>query len=145
MDGEIDIIEGINSNTENVISQHTQQGCTLSGADCSTITGCTQTAGGVTSYGDGFNANGGGVYAMEWTSEFIKVWFWPRGSQPDDVSGSPDPVRWGTPTASFTAGDEVATCEIDSYFRDQVIIFDTTFCGQSLKAFALRLIRIDLL
>lgn len=129
MDGEIDIIEGINSNTKNMVTLHTNQGCTLSGADCSTTIGCTQTMEEVTSYGDGFNANGGGVYAMEWTSDHINVWFWPRGSEPSDLSDFADPVGWGTPAASFIGGEKAATCEIDSHFRDQKIIFDSTFCG----------------
>lgn len=109
--------------------------------------GCTQAAGGETSYGDGFNANGGGVYALDWTSDHINVWFWPRGSQPSDLSESPDPAGWGKPTASFVGRgefDSAVTCEIDSHFRNQAIVFDTTFCGQLLKAFTLRLIRINL-
>ena len=81
---------------------------------------------------------------MEWTSDHINTWFWPRGSEPSDLSDSPDPAEWGTPTASFNGGEKAATCEIDSHFRDQSIIFDTTFCGQLLKAFALRLILTNL-
>ena len=39
------------------------------------------------SYGKSFNAAGGGFYAMERTSTFIKVWFWSRNDPavPADV------------------------------------------------------------
>lgn len=129
-----------------MMTQHTSPGCILAGQDCSSDIGCTKRGGGVTSYGDGFNANGGGVYAMEWTSDHINVWFWPNGTQPSDVSDSvsPDPDGWDSPLAIFTGGIDAATCEIDATFKDQAIIFDTTFCGQLLTAFALRLNRTDL-
>ncbi|KAI9826633.1 MAG: hypothetical protein M1832_006229 [Thelocarpon impressellum] len=78
-----------------------------------------------TSYGAGFNANGGGVYAMEWTSKRIAVWFFPRGDIPANVvSAAPDPATWGTPAANFAG-----PCDIDSHFKENRIIFDTTFCG----------------
>lgn len=121
------------------MSQHTSQGCRFSEQDCSADVGCSQTAGGEASYGSGFNANGGGVYALEWTSDHINIWFWPNGTQPSDLSDSPDPAGWDTPTASFNGGQPATTCDIDSYFRDQSIIFDTTFCGQFLTASALAL------
>ena len=39
------------------------------------------------SYGKSFNAAGGGFYAMERTTTFIKVWFWSRNDPtvPADV------------------------------------------------------------
>ena len=78
------------------------------------------------SYGAGLNANGGGVYATQWTSDAISVWFFPRGSIPTDVLGdSPNPSGWGKPSAKFTGG-----CNIDKMFNQQQIIIDTTFCGQ---------------
>lgn len=50
-------------------------------------TGCGVQASTTNSYGPSFNAIGGGIYAMERTSTFIKVWFFPRGSSiPSDVS-----------------------------------------------------------
>lgn len=36
-------------------------------------------------YGEGFNQGGGGVYAMEWTSDGISVWFFPRRHIPRDL------------------------------------------------------------
>ena len=42
------------------------------------------------SYGKSFNAVGGGFYAMERTSTFIKVWYWARTEAgiPADVSSA---------------------------------------------------------
>ena len=55
--------------------------------DCQGNNGCgVQATGTEYSYGTGFNSVGGGWYAMERTSKFIKVWFWPRYvSVRDDV------------------------------------------------------------
>jgi hypothetical protein len=78
------------------------------------------------SYGAGLNANGGGVYATQWTSDSISVYFFPRGSIPADVLGdSPDPSAWGKPAAKFQGG-----CNIEKMFKAQQIVIDTTFCGQ---------------
>ena len=78
------------------------------------------------SYGAGLNSNGGGVFATEWTSEAITVWFFARGAIAAGVLGeNPDPSTWGKPAARF----ENTGCEIDSFFKDQRIVFDTTFCG----------------
>lgn len=77
------------------------------------------------SYGSGFNAQQGGVYAMQWTSNAIKTFFFPRGSIPSDItSGTPNPDSW-TPVAVISNGD----CNIDNNFKSMRIIFDTTFCG----------------
>lgn len=76
-------------------------------------------------YGTGFNENGGGVYATEITSDFINIFFFPRGSLPSDISSaSPDPSSWGKPMAVFK-GD----CDISSTFKDMSITFTNTFCG----------------
>lgn len=77
-------------------------------------------------FGSDFNLNGGGVYATEWTSDFIKIWFFPRGSFPSDIaSASPSPSEnWGPPNSMF-AGN----FNMDDHFRNLKIIFDTTFCG----------------
>ena len=77
------------------------------------------------SYGDGFNNGQGGVYATEWTSDHISIWFFPRSAIPSDISSSnPDPSNWGQPMAQFSQG-----CNIDQFFNNHQIVFDTTFCG----------------
>ncbi|RPA94687.1 hypothetical protein L873DRAFT_1830186 [Choiromyces venosus 120613-1] len=94
--GEIDIIEGVHTNTQNMMALHTSDGCT----------GCSAQDTRTNSYGTGFNNIGVGVYAMEWNSQFIKVWYFPRGSIPADaLAGNPD------------------------YSIPGSIMFDTTFCG----------------
>ncbi|KAH6606648.1 glycoside hydrolase family 16 [Trichoderma cornu-damae] len=139
--GEIDIIEGVNTQTTNAITLHTSAGFAVSNdgsnprtkllrSDCGpnpSNSGCGQSTSDNQNYGDGFNAIGGGVYATEWTSEHIAVWFFPRTSIPLDVSaGVPNPSGWGYPLAKFTGANG---CSVDEYFKDNQIVFDTTFCG----------------
>ncbi|KAI9736281.1 MAG: hypothetical protein M1834_001167 [Cirrosporium novae-zelandiae] len=141
--GEIDIIEGVNHQTTNLMNLHTSDTCTVAGADesgtlldndCSvshSTSGCGVTASGgsgysaAQTYGDGFNDADGGVYALEWTSDFIKLWFWTRSQIPSSIlAGEPDVTTFGTPQANYQG-----SCDIDSHFSQHKIIFDTTFCG----------------
>ena len=140
--GEIDIIEGVNSQSTNSMTLHTGPGCsitnngafsgTLGTTNCdinaagqATNAGCQINTPNSASYGSGFNAGQGGVYATEWTSQAISIWFFPRSAIPSDIaSGSPDPTSWGAATASFAGG-----CNVDQFFNNQQIVFDTTFCG----------------
>jgi hypothetical protein len=140
--GEIDIIEGVNSQAANDMTLHTNPGCTISnsGAFSGQLTtpncdvnapgqyanaGCQIATHDTATYGTGFNANGGGVYATEWTSDAISIWFFRRGSIPDDLSSDePNPGGWGKPMAKFQGG-----CDIDQHFQNHNLIFDMTFCG----------------
>ncbi|MCJ1320286.1 hypothetical protein MMC15_005624 [Xylographa vitiligo] len=141
--GEIDVIEGVNDQTTNSMTLHTSDGCSanspasaftgqqntyncyVASANQSANEGCGFSATASNSYGTGFNSNGGGVYAMEWTSNYIQIFFWPGGSAPSDALGdTPNPSSWGRPAALFQ-GD----CDIDQHFMDQQITFDMTFCG----------------
>ena len=98
-----DCYSGINSNT----------GCSVQGPQ--------------DTYGQALNANGGGVYAMEWRSEGIRMWFFPRSNIPSDITKgvSPDPSSWGTALADFPNTD----CDIGSHFRNQSIIANIDLCG----------------
>ncbi|KAF6229899.1 hypothetical protein HO133_004236 [Letharia lupina] len=121
--GEIDIIEGVNHQATNATTLHTSANCTMMSADCSGVE-----AGGPPSFGDGLNANGGCVDAMQWTSEQINVWFFPPGAvSADALSDGPDPAGWGSPTAQWVGGDG---CDMDEHFGENVVVFDTTFCGE---------------
>ncbi|KAI7278040.1 glycoside hydrolase family 16 protein [Hortaea werneckii] len=139
--GEIDIIEGVNTGMSNSISMHTEAGCTIAGSGQTATfqtSDCDHNANGNSgcgsllddskipnNYGEGLNNNGGGVYATEWTSEYIKHWFFPRGSIPDNIaSGEPDPATWGIPTVNAQG-----SCDIDSHFNNMSIIINTDFCG----------------
>lgn len=57
-------------------------------------TGCGVQAPSANSYGPSFNAAGGGFYAMERTTSFVKVWFWTRnGNVPSDVKSGGSTVN----------------------------------------------------
>ncbi|KDQ17730.1 glycoside hydrolase family 16 protein [Botryobasidium botryosum FD-172 SS1] len=143
--GEIDIIENVHESTENLSTLHTKPGCTISpnfgasgvpsvsgaiGLNCAAAetgnTGCGLLNKNSASFGAPFNQNGGGVYAMSWDDSGISVFFFPRGSIPDDIDAdSPQPQNWGTPTAHWPA----ATCNPAEFMNNHQIIFDTTLCG----------------
>ena len=58
------------------------------------------------------------MYAMQWDSVHIRVWFWPRSSIPSDaLTTSPSPVGWGTPVADFRG-----SCDIDQNFQSHQIV-----------------------
>ncbi|CAN8099000.1 unnamed protein product [Discula destructiva] len=146
--GEIDIIEGVNSQTANEITLHTEEGCSmakgkqlsstkmLATADCGAGnggTGCPQKTASSNNFGAGLNSAGGGVYAMEWTSSAISVWFFPRNSSVANslsasaaTAGPISTSNFSTPIAQFAGG---SGCSIDSYFENHNIVIDTTFCG----------------
>lgn len=67
------------------------------------------------------------MYAMQWESSGIYVWFFPRNNIPADIrNGAPATGNWGLPIVAFNGG---SSCNIDSFFANQNIVFDTTFCG----------------
>ncbi|KAF8348545.1 laminarinase [Amanita rubescens] len=140
--GEIDILEGINNVGPNQVTLHTSAGCTMPAfraekgepisnncdAGASNNEGCGVKLSDPRSFGPNFNDNGGGWYAMERTSDFIKVWFWPRSGAPPDVQNGDNTVNtdsWGVPDAYFSSN----WCSISKKFGPQNIIIDLTFCG----------------
>ncbi|KAN0099863.1 glycoside hydrolase family 16 protein [Hyaloscypha variabilis] len=139
--GEIDIIENVNYVFTNQLTLHTSPGCTINIAgsaagatlldsncnDNNGLDGCSVTTTNQNAYGNFFNINGGGVYATLWESTGIKIWFFERGSIPSDITAdAPNPSGWGTPLVSFNGG---STCNIDSFFANNNIVFDIDFCG----------------
>ena len=147
--GEIDILEGVNTQSSNAVTLHTGAGCSITNAgsiastklaspNCQGTQGCSQTTHpGTNNYGAAFNGGGGGIYALEWTDETIKVWFFPRNSStaalltsptPSNSTSTtaPDPSTFGPPLAAFVGG---AQCSITQHFANHNIVFDTTFCG----------------
>lgn len=92
--------------------------CDVQAAGQAANQGCLIEALTPNTYGPTFNDVGGGVYAVEWTSNAISIWFLPRSQMPANIeSGKPDPKSWGTPIAHF-AGD----CNIDEFFTEQRIV-----------------------
>jgi hypothetical protein len=78
------------------------------------------------SYGEAFNFNGGGVYALEIRLEGIRVWLFDRNNIPYDIwSKSPDPSQWGTALADFPNLE----CDIESHFQHMRIIVNIDLCG----------------
>ena len=132
--GEVDIIEGVHQQAADSMALHTSSGCTISNAGFTGTlhtsncyvhaagqpanSGCGIGSNNDQSYGNGFNAVGGGVYAMEWTSDAINIWFFARNAIPGDIpAGTPNPAGWGTPMGKFAGG-----CDIDSHFADHKIV-----------------------
>ncbi|EPE10453.1 glycoside hydrolase family 16 protein [Ophiostoma piceae UAMH 11346] len=153
---EIDIIEGVGFQVDNTISLHTCDTCRFSastdttGTDLRTNCGlggnCASTlnngAGcGVTSpvntasFGDEFNAVGGGVYALQLepgdgTDGILKIWNFERDSIPFDITdGTPDPSSWGRPVVSFE--QQNGGCEIGRIFHGQTLIINIEVCGEA--------------
>lgn len=63
---------------------------------------------------------------MERTNQHIKVWFFPRGTQPRDLTSMrPEPRGWGAPVAWFGGA-----CDIEKFFaKNHAIVIQTNFCG----------------
>ena len=132
--GELDVIENVNSASTNEITLHTNQGCSISNSSVSSGTvvqsncdivatnnqGCSVHTSDSATFGETFNANQGGIYTTEWTSDAINVWFFPRGNLPLDIGlGKPDPTGWDTPLARFAG-----SCDIDEHIMNQQIESD---------------------
>ncbi|KAI9687419.1 MAG: hypothetical protein M1820_010456 [Bogoriella megaspora] len=133
--GEIDIIENVNTATNDQMTLHTSPGCTISAGaqsgslgmtDCGANggnNGCDMVSNDASSYGSNLD----GVYATLWTSSGISIWYFPRSAIPGDISSnSPNPDGWGTPAAAFTGCDNG---NFDSHFSQHNIIFNIDFCG----------------
>ncbi|GLI79603.1 hypothetical protein PoHVEF18_007941 [Penicillium ochrochloron] len=139
--GEIDIMESNNKGTHgNDMTLHTTSGCKMNAKRKETGTAqysnCLNTAndntgcsvkGKTATYGEAFNDNGGGVYAMELRDAGIRVWMFSRGGIPSDISNSssPDPSTWGEALADFPS----THCDISSHFKNQSIIANIDICG----------------
>ncbi|KAJ3995238.1 2 beta-glucan [Lentinula boryana] len=156
--GEIDIMEGkppsgVNNQNNNQGTLHTGPSCTMPASrdqtgtvlndDCAAADDGNDGCGvefATNTFGPSFNAAGGGwhvlclsrsaLFAMERTSTFISIWFWPRSSTtvPAAVSGGNTEVitdNWGTPVAYFPNTD----CNIASEFEAHNFVINLTFCG----------------
>lgn len=138
--GEIDIIEAVNNMGNNQFALHTTEGCWLPDyswqtgdtrtKDCSQGSGCVVAVTEPNSYNSGFAAVGGGVYALQFDTAGIFMWFWSRPDIPASITNSTstsslDISQWGQPTASYPA----SSCNISQYFGPQQLVIDITLCG----------------
>lgn len=138
--GEIDVVEAVNRGNKGAqMTLHTAGGCSMSvkrhqtgdtlSTNCLNSTnenmGCA-VRGPIDSFGEVFNQNGGGVFAMEWRTAGIRVWFFQRNKIPEDIDlGLPDPSLWGTATADFPS----TKCHTNSHFKNHQIIINISLCG----------------
>ncbi|GAA6060519.1 hypothetical protein JCM10212_005600 [Sporobolomyces blumeae] len=130
--GEIDVVEGVNVQTENAITLHvSDSNCKqdtsvdVTGTPIEANNDCNANVNGnqgcsfqeVTkaSYGEEFHKAGGGVFVTSFTADAISVWFWSRPNVPQNIQdGAPDSATWGIPTAMWPK----SSCEIEKYFKE---------------------------
>lgn len=127
--GEIDVLEAVNLMPANQMAIHTSSGCTVSGVDCSQGSGCTVSEKQDNSYGQAFATAGGGVWATQFDTTGINIWFWSRNNIPDSVKNATttiDPSSWGTPSAAYPSD---SSCNISNFFTPQQLVLDITLCG----------------
>ncbi|KAH9840138.1 concanavalin A-like lectin/glucanase domain-containing protein [Rhodofomes roseus] len=136
--GEIDIVEAINSMTDNQYALHSNEGCSASSSasfsgsigvtDCNSTAGCQFSETKANSYGPGFSAAGGGVYATLFDTSGVAIWFWSRNDVPSSISATATTVDisdWGTPSANYSS----TACNFNEFFAPQQIVLDITMCG----------------
>jgi len=138
--GEIDIMEAVNNATTGAqMTLHTTDDCkmdvkrketgTVLDTNCWNGTddnsGCG-VRGDTSTYGSAFNANGGGIMAMELRTAGIRVWQFVRDAIPTDITNkTPDPSTWGEALADFPS----TNCDISQHFYNQSIVIDIDICG----------------
>ncbi|CAL1698331.1 unnamed protein product [Somion occarium] len=138
--GEIDIVEGINTQTSNQMALHTFNGCNAASGtnqkgkvgttNCNDTTGagCTVTETTDNSYGASFASAGGGVWAAQFDATGIYIWFWNRASVPTSITTATDSIdisQWGAPSAAYPS----SSCDIGKFFGAQQMVIDITLCG----------------
>ncbi|KAG9315686.1 glycoside hydrolase family 16 protein [Chiua virens] len=135
--GEIDTFEGVNLQTTNQMSLHTETGCTqVSPNETSTLvtsTNCSYAANenqgcivmdpSSSSFGAGFSNVGGGAFVTEFASSGISV----LKSQPalSNNESTIDTSTFGVPVGNWPS----TGCNVAGFFQPQQLIFDITLCG----------------
>jgi hypothetical protein len=88
--------------------------------------GCGFTDQQTSTFGPGFNSAGGGVFALQFDTTGIKMWFFQSGSVPGDISSlAPNPSSWGSPRMSVPTSN----CSPTTYFNDLMMVVDTNLGG----------------
>ena len=139
--GEMDIYEGWNLHEYNKITAHTSEedagACNLASSGFSGTASTTNcdvysneyfNQGCSTTETNGqWGKSTGGIYAMEWTDDFIKVWSWGSNAPADVTSGTPQPTTWGTPHFALTK----STCDIEKSFNTMKLVLNINLCGDA--------------
>lgn len=122
----------MNKAKKNTISIHSRSGCTTSNVTqdlsspsftCSE-TKCTSRFNDTKSFGEDFNKNKGGVYALQWIRETsLQFWFFSRDSMPADIT-SGNLTQWPAPTIYYRYGTSNPTA-----FSNLSISLGLAFCG----------------
>ncbi|KZL84159.1 mixed-linked glucanase [Colletotrichum incanum] len=135
--GEIDIVETWNEDYVNKVVLHTDERLGSCHVDGKNMTGtvskpnCANFAAGQAD-NEGcagldpaapFGSAEGGVYAMEWTADAIRVWGFTHANVPADIATNPKPETWGIP--SFTT----STCAADKLFGEAKMVMNIDLCG----------------
>ncbi|UNI20542.1 hypothetical protein JDV02_006620 [Purpureocillium takamizusanense] len=72
----------------------------------------------------------GGVFAMEWTKDFIKVFTWNSGQEPANIaSETVDTSTWGLPVAALRSDN----CDVDGIFKNQRLVLNIALCGDAVQ------------
>ncbi|KIY71879.1 glycoside hydrolase family 16 protein [Cylindrobasidium torrendii FP15055 ss-10] len=143
--GEIDILEGVNMYTQNVMSVHTNEGCYLDKSLLSALRGVTlkvkdqlscdaianpETCGfnvdDNSSYGPPFNSQGGGTLAVSLETSGVHFYYWKQGQVPQDIyNNTPTPSNWGDALISVIS----PSCKIEDHFKDMRIVVNINLAG----------------
>ncbi|CRK24315.1 hypothetical protein BN1723_013258 [Verticillium longisporum] len=135
--GEIDIYEAWNLDAASRIVMHTDAKvgqCGIDGEGMTADMGKPNCAGDAPGQGSGEGCAGldpsapyasdkGGVYALEWSDDSIKIWAFTHDNVPADLAENPNPETWGLPRFASAA------CEVGKVFDDAQIIMNINFCG----------------
>lgn len=151
--GEIDLVEYVHDDAFDHITLHTGPGCSvdahpshfqgnLSSTNCNAkggSAGCSVSAhthittnstpdhSSLATAGQPFNAQGGAVYVLSWTTTGIAVYLFPRAGVPADLTANrPEPTTWTAQPLARFAG---AGCDFATQFTEMRIILNTDFCG----------------
>ncbi|KAM0665970.1 hypothetical protein ACQRIU_005314 [Beauveria bassiana] len=69
----------------------------------------------------------GGIQALEWTKDAIKLYTWQIGKAPKNIdSDAPDTSSWGKPSVQVSSSG----CDLSRAFGNQTILFTLPFCGE---------------
>ncbi|KAK8150724.1 hypothetical protein G3M48_009614 [Beauveria asiatica] len=75
-----------------------------------------------------WGSSAGGVYAMEWTDSYIRIFTWSPADAPSNIdSAHPDTAAWGKPVMELRDGP----CNLKRQFAPQKLILNIDFCGSA--------------